>query len=343
MGNTPSNEGSTEQTDEQKAQHTINSTTLLAEQPKNTVADPTESLNQWKMMIQNGIQGVCDALELQLHFEAAHEQLEPWGSEDTQTEVADDKIVNKCIQVLIDMPGESSDYVQDRNTTRDMELFTTLFKHAIEIVTSYDQRTQQLAEETRLEDGEPRRSKHHTTNELDSDEEYSQLSTKIHSHDDDSVVPSARKTIKGCLIFLSEVGKLTTSDGTDRWFGMKDAIKQTHVVSIVVRLLHAYTTHNTFVFWGLNALYFCCRDGPLNDWENIEVMRKEGGIVLCETLRGTCSSDSSMLVHVQLLHTMMTMKDDDDEDLLNDSLAAKASRVKEKAPGFGTKVSKPVM
>ena len=298
-----------------------------------------KDIDRWKSITQNGVKGVCAALEKELHVEAAHNLLEDWEEDESTASVPDVKVVDKCIQVLIDMPSETSDYVQDRNTTRDMELFTNIFRHAIHIVISFDQRLndQNLGEREDVTTSKKKRKKKLDSGKEGDDE--TRLSKSIHDHETDEYVPTARKTIRGCLIFLSEVGKLTTTDGTDRWYGMKDAIKETHVVSIVIHLLHAFTTHNSFVFWGLNALYFCCRDGAENDWENIEEMRRNGGLELCETLRSTCSDDTTMLVHVQLLHTMMTMKDDDDEDLLDVSLAGAAQRVANVfvSPEFGKK------
>ena len=345
--NPPSNKDPNLDTPTAAATATSNTATDTPHDPTETTSvQPKETLEQklqkdidrWKSITQNGVKGVCAALEKELHVEAAHNLLEDWEEDESTASVPDVKVVDKCIQVLIAMPSETSDYVQDRNTTRDMELFTNIFRHAIHIVVSFDQRLndQDLGEGENFTSKKKRKKK---TNRGEEGEDELRLSQSIHDHDTDDYVPTARKTIRGCLIFLSEVGKLTTTDGTDRWYGMKDAIKETHVVSIVIHLLHAFTTHNSFVFWGLNALYFCCRDGAENDWENIEEMRRNGGLELCETLRSTCSNDTTMLVHVQLLHTMMTMKDDDDEDLLDVSLAGAAQRVANVfvSPEFGKK------
>ena len=65
-----------------------------------------------------------------LHIEAAHEGFEDWYDGEDQTLQPDVKIINKCIQVLIEMPTEASQYVKDRSTTKDMISFTEMFKHA---------------------------------------------------------------------------------------------------------------------------------------------------------------------------------------------------------------------
>jgi hypothetical protein len=301
-------------------------------------------IEKWRNMSNTGVKGVCTALKEQLHIEAAHEGFEDWYDGEDQTLQPDVKIINKCIQVLIEMPTEASQYVKDKSTTKDMISFTEMFKHAINIVALFNERVERSDGKLEYNEGyrkedrailDPKRRRHVS----DSGEEDMKLSKCIHDHANDASVPTARKIIRGCLRFLSEAGKLTTTDGTDKWYGMKDAIKQTKVVSIVTNFLHAHTTQNSFVFWGLNALYFCCRDGPNNDWENIEEMRNQGGMDLCTKLRSTCSEDPDMLVHIQLLHTMMTMKDDDDENLLDVSLATSAQRVIESGPGFGAKLS----
>ena len=294
-------------------------------------------MGKWKDMTQNGVPGVCQPLAEQLHIEAAKEGLESWEADEEQKSEPNKMVVDKCIQLLIDMPSGKTDLEEDRNTARDMKTFANLFVRAMNVLESYNIRREVEARQDTMALGKNSRSRSGGGNDDDddNDDEVPELSSEIYCHEDDDTVPIARKIIRACLVFLSEVGKLTTTDGTDAWFGMKDAIKSTKVVPAVMRLLLQHPTHNSFVFWGLNALYFCCRDGATNDWENIEAMRNAGGLEMVRKLNNTCVKDENVLVHVQLLHTMMTMKDDDDENLLDASLEASAQRVIEPSPAFG--------
>ena len=298
-------------------------------------------LQEWKTIYTNGVTGVCQPIVRQLQLEAALSNIQlplsdlPSAEEESNSQLngagaTDAKLVDKCLQVLVAMPSKKSYIQEDRSTEKDMQTFARMFNLAIFIVDASNQQMWQLKQEKRF----TKRSKR---NDSDSDtDEEDKLSTEIFEHEDDDKVSIARKVIRESLVFLSEVGKLTTSDGTDKWHGMTDALKQARVIDSVVRLVQGNPSHNTFVFWGLNALYHCCRDDAKNDWEDIETMKRAGGLTMVETLRSTCSEDPAMLVHVQLLYTMMTMKDDDHENLLDDSLATTAQRVIEPSPGFGT-------
>ena len=304
-------------------------------------------ISQWTDITRNGVIGVCEPLNHQLHLEAVHEELESWKV-DEEPEQVNKKVVDKCLQVLIDMPSGKTKDEEDRNTIKDMNKFMELFRHAMNVVEGYEHKRKEMIRIENLEKKESSLAQYDTNNgwndddsggdngnDDDDDDTLLLLSTDITCHDDDKTVPVAREIIRACLMFLCEVGKLTTTDGTDAWFGMKDAIKKTNVIPAIVRLLLQHPTHNSFVFWGLNALYFCCRDGAFNDLENVEKMLNADGLKMVEILNQTCRDDPGVLVHVQLLQTMLTMKDDDDEDLLDSSLATHSGRVIESGPGFG--------
>ncbi len=119
--------------------------------------------------------------------------------------------------------------------------------------------------------------------------------------------PMATQVCRACCVFLSEVGKITRSapGETERWAGMRDALKTSRVVVALARLLRENGDSNELTFWGLNALYFCCRDGAHVDEENVQHFRDAGGVELIEQLsrrrrRAAARKDPLLSVHLQV-------------------------------------------
>merc|ERR1712224_1048207 len=120
--------------------------------------------------------------------------------------------------------------------------------------------------------------------------------------------PIATQVCRACCEFLSEVGKITrhAPEETERWTGMRQALKTSEVVVALARLLRENSDSNELTFWGLNALYFCCRDGAHVDDENVQRFRDAGGAELIAHLsshghHAAARKDPLLSVHLQLI------------------------------------------
>jgi hypothetical protein len=123
---------------------------------------------------------------------------------------------------------------------------------------------------------------------------------------------------------------------------VRNAIKTSGAVVNLARLLRLNSRDNELMFWGLNALFFCLRDGSRVDHDNVRALRKEGkGNRLTEKLRRSCRKDPLMKVHLKCIKNLLDKRDtaeaaarDQQEESV--PLAVAASRVREVGgTGFG--------
>jgi hypothetical protein len=96
-------------------------------------------------------------------------------------------------------------------------------------------------------------------------------------------------SLRACCEFLSLICQQHDQPTDHTHENMRNAIKTSGAVTSLARLLRQHAQDNELMFWGINALFFCLRDGPGVDHDNVQTLLVEGkGVRLTEKLRRSC-------------------------------------------------------
>ena len=294
---------------------------LMAQMPqdKNSILE-LRRLGIITLAKQKGYSGICHAMTEEMKVERNGSATSSHAKKTSNIIAADYHLLEKLADLLTEVPGDASKDVLASQADKEMQDVMALMNFAMDTI-----RDRQIMERKKLlgssyNDVDPgsctdTSSGTDTDGSEDLDEEGNILGVYRNNSDgeksfrlgidtenkyvipDESIFPD-RGSLRGCYMslragceFLSQIGKLPGSNHsvTRSKNPRRLAIYNSSAVLHVARLLKQHCRDNELMFWGLNALYFCLRDGCSVDQRNVNKLLSAGdGLRLVRKLNRCC-------------------------------------------------------